>query len=311
MSSIFKKDIAEVNQNKEVSFEDAELIIEKPSLDKKTGNLVITGNFTELGNSIASLVAKYKDTQLTDENFQYVKTLKSHFVSLRTRIEKERKDYKKAYITPADKLVDSMCAELQRIVAEGEDALGKQLAEYDQRRKDELTLILNDYVADSVKKFGLRAEYASKIMLLDKYYNLTQKEEDSIADIERQAETLKKEQTEYDSSCALIKDECSSSGLVAETYIRELAYKSASEILLEIRSDAKIHQEMVKKQEAGEKIEVGSPLTDELKKALSLDEEEDKASLKTVAVKLTYKAELSSVIAQFFKDNGIIVEKIR
>ena len=100
------------------------------------------------------------------------------------------------YITPASKLIDSMCDELQKIVAEGESALTVQLEEYDQKRKDELTLILKDYIADSVAKHGLREEYASQIQLKDKYYNRTQNEEDSADDIENQAAELEKKQKE-------------------------------------------------------------------------------------------------------------------
>ena len=51
-------------------------------------------------------------------------------------------------------------------------------------------MILKDYVAESVEKYGLRDEYATQIQLKKQYFNKTQKEEDSISDIEEQAKDL-------------------------------------------------------------------------------------------------------------------------
>ena len=201
---------------KEVGFSNLELKIEKPRLNADK-TLIVAGNFSELGNNIHSLVEKYKGTVLTEDNVSYVKTLKGHFTSLRTGIERERKEWKKVYITPASKLIDSMCDELQKIVAEGEGALSVQLEEYDQKRKDELTIILQEYVNDAIKKHNLREEYAQQIKLLDKYYNRTQNEEDSADDIEVQATELEKKQKEYDSGVELIKAECADAGFLADT----------------------------------------------------------------------------------------------
>ena len=228
-----------VAQTKEVDFGDIELKIAKPALNSDK-TISIGGNFSDVGSKIQAVVDRYKDTQLTDDNVDYVKTLKKQFVSLRTGIDRERKEYMKVYITPAKDLVDSMCKELLAIVDAGESALGKQLDEYDQRRKDELTIILNEYKADAVAKHNLREEYASQIQLIDKYYNKTQNEEDSADDIERQAVELEKKQSEYDAGVKLITAECEEAGFLADTYIRELSHKSAMEIILEIKADKKV-----------------------------------------------------------------------
>ena len=224
---------AVVEETKEVGFGELELKIAKPTLNSDK-TISVTGNFADLGTKINALVERYSGTQLTEDNVGYVKTLKGQFVSLRTGIERERKEWKKVYLDPADKLIKSMCDELLDIVAKGENALGAQLDKYDQKRKDELTIILKEYVADSVKKHGLREEYATQIKLLDKYYNRTQCEEDSADDIERQACELEKKQKDYDSGVALIRAECKDAGFLADTYIRELAYKTATEIILNI-----------------------------------------------------------------------------
>ena len=296
-----------VEEEKEVGFGELELKIQKPALNADK-TLSITGNFEELGNKIQKVVDKYKNEVLTEENVGYIKNLKSQFVSLRTGIERERREYKKVYLDPATKLINAMCDELQKIVAEGENALGAQLDAYDQRRKDELTVILNEYKDEAAVKHNLRDEYKDQIQLIDKYYNKTQNEEDSADDIERQAAELEKKQKEYDSGVALITTECNDAGLLPDAYLRELQYKSAMEIILEIKQDKKTRDEMKAKEAAGEKIVIGEPITEELKKAVTLDSKEDKEELRTRVLRVTYKPEQAKLIASFFHENKIQFE---
>ena len=299
-----------VEEEKEVGFGELELKIQKPALNADK-TLSISGNFEELGNKIQKVVDKYKNEVLTEENVGYIKNLKSQFVSLRTGIERERKEYKKVYLDPATKLINAMCDELQKIVAKGENALGAQLDAYDQRRKDELTVILNEYKDEAAAKHNLREEYKDQIQLIDKYYNKTQNEEDSADDIERQAAELEKKQKEYDSGVALITTECNDAGLLPDAYLRELQYKSAMEIILEIKQDKKTRDEMKAKEAAGEKIVIGEPITEELKKAVSLDSKEDKEELRTRVLRVTYKPEQAKLMASFFRENKIQFEFIQ
>ena len=299
-----------VEGEKEVGFGELELKIQKPALNADK-TLSISGNFEELGNKIQKVVDKYKNEVLTEENVGYIKNLKSQFVSLRTGIERERKEYKKVYLDPATKLINAMCDELQKIVAEGENALGAQLDAYDQRRKDELTVILNEYKDEAAAKHNLRDEYKDQIQLIDKYYNKTQNEEDSADDIERQAAELEKKQKEYDSGVALITTECNDAGLLPDAYLRELQYKSAMEIILEIKQDKKTRDEMKAKEAAGEKIVIGEPITEELKKAVSLDSKENKEELRTRVLRVTYKPEQARLMASFFRENKIQFEFIQ
>ena len=299
-----------VAQTKEVDFGDIELKIAKPTLNSDK-TISISGNFSDVGSKIQAVVDRYKDTQLTDDNVDYVKTLKKQFVSLRTGIDRERKEYMKVYITPAKDLVDSMCKELLAIVDAGESALGKQLDEYDQRRKDELSIILNEYKADAVAKHNLREEYACQIQLIDKYYNKTQNEEDSADDIERQAVELEKKQSEYDAGVKLITAECEDAGFLADTYIRELSHKSAMEIILEIKADKKVKAELQAKAEAGEKIVIGEPVTEELQKAMSFDSKEKAEEMRVRVLRVTYKPEQAKLMASFFRENKIGFEFIK
>ena len=299
-----------VEEEKGAGFGELELKIQKPALNADR-TLSISGNFEELGSKIQKVVDKYKNEVLTEENVGYIKNLKSQFVSLRTGIERERREYKKVYLDPATKLINAMCDELQKIVAEGENALGAQLDAYDQRRKDELTVILNEYKDEAAAKHNLRDEYKDQIQLIDKYYNKTQNEEDSADDIERQAAELEKKQKEYDSGVALITTECNDAGLLPDAYLRELQYKSAMEIILEIKQDKKTRDEMKAKEAAGEKIVIGEPITEELKKAISLDSKDEAEETRTRVLRVTYKPSQAKLIANFFRENKISFEFIQ
>lgn len=236
-----------------------DLEIYQPEVNE--GKVIVGGNFEALQSKVIALVDKYKNTELTEDNVNYVMALKSNFVSLRTSIEEKRKNYNDIYITPMKKYVDGMCKDLIAKVQEGENALKQQLEEYDQLRKDELTLILQDYVDDSASRHNLRDEYKEQIQLLPKYYNKTQREEDSADDIERQATELEKKQTETDSAIELIKAECEGTVLIVENYIKELDYKSPMEIILEIKTDKKKSEQLLAdmkaKEQSGEKIVIG------------------------------------------------------
>ena len=291
-----------MEMEKKVDFENLALVIQKPKLNTDK-SILVQGNFSELSEKIRSVVDRYKDEVLTEENVGYIKTLKSQFVSLRTGIERERKEYKKAYLDPATKLVNSMCDELQKIVQKGEDALSSQLDAYDQKRKDELTVVLKEYIEEASLRHSLREEYKGKIKILDKYYNKTQKEEDSCDDIERQATELERQQKEYDVGLSLIKQECLASSIQAEPYIRAMEYKSVAEIITEIKEDRKAKEETTTE----EKITVGKPITEELEKAMSYSQSEKRTRI----VRITYTSDKAKLISRFYTDNKIDFEFLK
>lgn len=298
-----------VIETKEVDFGDLELKIAKPTLNQDK-TISVNGNFTELGTKIRAVVDRYKNVELTEDNVDYVKTLKKQFVSLRTGIDRERKEFKKVYLNPAEDLIDSMCKELLKAVDEGESALTVQLDAYDQKRKDELTIILNEYKEDSVAKHNLREEYANQILLKKEYYNKTQNEEDSADDIENQACELEKKQKEYDTGVELIKAECEDAGFLPDTYIRELQYKTTTEIILEIKHDKKASAEIREKEAKGETVVIGEPVNDEIKKELTKASSVKEEVTRTRVLRVTYKPEQASIMARFFRENKISFEFI-
>ena len=275
-----------------------------PAEDSK---LVITSNAEKMKGKIQAIVDRYKGTELTESNVDYVKTLKSHFVSLRTGIERERKEWSKIYIDPMKKTVDTVCKELLAIVAEGETALADQLEAYDQKRKDALTVILNGYKEEAVRNYSLRAEYAERIVLKDKYYNKTQDEGDTITDIEEQASALAKEQQEYDAAVALIKDECEGSTLIPETYIEQLKYRSCTELVMKIKADKKKNLELLEKLKEKEKEEAGEGYvlgedTEGTPFIKNEEREQDKPEMSERVIRIRYPASLNREVSTLFTE---------
>ena len=295
-----------VNEN--VDFGEVEdFKVNAPAVNAQSNAIIVTSNYEELSAKVKGLVAKYGSLKLTEDNVNYVKTVKSHFVSLRTSIERERKEWAKVYLDPAKKTVNAMCDDLQKLVAEGENALGKQLDAYDQRRKDELTEVLEGYKSDLVERYKLRSEYADMVVLKDKYYNKTQNEEDSLEDLELQVKEMLKKQTELDSAMELIDSECEGTTLIKSVYVEQLKYKSVTEIIMQIKRDKKesqkLFEELKTKEENNEKIVIGEPV-----KPVKVSEENNVKSGKETRTRhlvITYSPEQAEVIARFFTENNI------
>jgi Protein of unknown function (DUF1351). len=305
-------------ETEELDFKDLEEFkFEKPEI-AQDNTLVVQSNADTLAGKIKAIVGRYKGVELTESNVGYVKTLKQHFVSLRTSIERERKEWQKCYIDPAKNTIKAVCDDLQKIVSEGESAITEQLDAYDQKRKDELTEVLKQYVAGSVAKHGLRDDFAQMVVIKEKYYNKTQNEDDSADDIEAQAVEAEKKQKEYDAGLELIKAECEGSTLVPETYIKQLQYKSAMELVLEIKADKKRSAEILAELEAkkaeGRKIEIGEPLDSGIKDLIEKEvkpQGKEEGRFRTRRIEITYRADFGEKMMEFFEENGVQVKFLK
>ena len=289
-------------ETKEMKSTGLELQIKKPVM-AKDGTVTINGNFTEVAEKIKAIVEQYKGTILTEDNVTYVKTIKSQFVSLRTAIERERKEYKKVYITPHSRLIDSMCDDLQKLVAEGEDALTIQLEEYDNKRKEELTKILKDYIAMNC---DLTEEEKAKVVLKKEYYNKTQKEEDTYNDIDAQIEALKQAKKDREAAIMLIESELEGTNIPSQLYIRQLEYHNATEVILQIKADKKRMEEEKKAKDVVIKETTSEVYLPEANDSQQMpDVEEGTEEIRTRVMQIWYTASQAEKLNKFFSECGI------
>ena len=258
------KEVAPVTEMDVTEFEKAELLLKKPAL-AKDGTMLVEGNFSEIGKKAQALVEKYKGLELTETNVPFVQAVKMKFTNLRTQIERERKEYKKTYITSAGKLLDLMCDQLQEIVAEGENALQQQLVKYDTKRQDEIREVLQAERDALLSTYGITEQFSSLVAIKDRYFNKTQKEKDSIDDLEAQCKDALKKQEEYTANVALIESEVAGTVLLPSLYIDMLERLSVAEILLKIRNDKKeaqeVYEDVKKAEEKGEPYTVGENIS--------------------------------------------------
>lgn len=297
----------------DVTFKDnMELVLAKPTLTDD-GSIAVMGNFDVLKEKIKDVVEKYKGTKLTDENVGYVKAVHGQFVKLRTGIEAKRKEWKKLYIQTPGELLDALCNDLKGIAEKGESALAQQLDAYDQRRIDELTVVLQEYADEAARNHELREEYAKQIVLKKQYYNKTAKEEESADDIEAQAAELGKKQKEYDAGLALIDAELEGTMLLRDTYVSQLAYRSAMEIVLKIKQDKKesqrLYEEVRRKEEEGKTVTLGEPVSEGVRKVadggVRAQAVKGEDGLRERKLWIRYRSEQADLISDFFEEHGI------
>ena len=98
--------------------------------------------------------------------------------------------------------------------------------------------------------------------------------------------------------------------MLPDAYIRELAYRNAMEIIMEIKQDKKAQAELKAKEAEGEKVTIGadsdSEIAKQIAKATDLPEDEER----TRVLRVTYKGSQAKLMAHFFKENGIKFEFI-
>ena len=81
------------------------------------------------------------------------------------------------------------------------------------------------------------------------------------------------------------------------------------EIILEIKQDKKAKAELQAKIDTGEKVVIGEPLTEEMKKAVILDSKEEEN--RTRVMRIVYKPENAKKIASAMKELCISFEFIK
>lgn len=248
------------------------LKIERLSADEG-GSLAVRGNFEQMKEKITALVEKYSDVEVSEDNLPYIKTLKGHFVSLRTQIEREKRDWKKAYITPVVSFVDSAASELIALASEAENRFASIIDEYDQKRKEELSVIIEEYIEKAMLDNELPLEAKDMFDVKPKFFNKTQKEEDTANDIELQAVHIAKELKKRKMNEELVTKACLDAFLVPDAYLRLLKFQDVSEVL-----------ETIEQHRASEK---------------------DGEKTKEVTLKISYTKEQAKELTKFLKEKRI------
>ena len=194
--------------------------------------LIFNTNFQEFRTLLKEKLEPYVGMKVTDATFNQCDLVRKQCVSLRIMLESRKKDAIKMFITlPRDTLTAEF-QELLDAVAEVELGIKSQMDVYDEERKEDIRAALDDYKARLQEECSLRDKFLANIEYPKAYFNKTQKEADSRADLKMQFATQKALQEEEDTAIELISKECKKNLLLnPEHWIGQLEYRSPAAVL--------------------------------------------------------------------------------
>lgn len=164
-----------------------ELITEKMEVG------IVDFNYEEIKKQLADHAEKYTRLVVTEENIKEMTDVKNDLGKLETAIDTYRKANKKEMERPI-KEFEGKCKELLSILKEVSDPIREQLEYYENIRKEEKEKEVQTLIDEVSTKYGLEKEFANQLVIIPKYLNKTQKEKDTVEDLELRAKVLKEQQ---------------------------------------------------------------------------------------------------------------------
>lgn len=164
-----------------------ELITEKMEVG------IVDFNYEEIKKQLADHAEKYTRLVVTEENIKEMTDVKNDLGKLETAIDTYRKANKKEMERPI-KEFEGKCKELLSILKEVSDPIREQLEYYENIRKEEKEKEVQTLIDEVTKKYELEKEFANQLVIIPKYLNKTQKEKDTVEDLELRAKVLKEQQ---------------------------------------------------------------------------------------------------------------------
>ena len=164
-----------------------ELITEKMEVG------IVDFNYEEIKKQLADHAEKYTRLVVTEENIKEMTDVKNDLGKLETAIDTYRKANKKEMERPI-KEFEGKCKELLSILKEVSDPIREQLEYYENVRKEEKEREVQTLIDEVSTKYGLEKEFANQLVIIPKYLNKTQKEKDTVEDLELRAKVLKEQQ---------------------------------------------------------------------------------------------------------------------
>jgi len=150
---------------------------------------VVRFNYDEIKATVVGLTEQYKGLIVTEETLKSSKSTQRELASLRNQIDTYRKDKKREIKKPIDAFEDK-CKELIGVVLEVENPIKKGLIVFEEKRKKNQQLWVNDIVKEMIEKYKLGEEYADRIITEERFLNATISEQEVVDNIESQAKLL-------------------------------------------------------------------------------------------------------------------------
>lgn len=192
--------MAEVMETTQAGSVMAELTIES-----SVKPCVLDFNYIELKKVLEQRLKDYEHLIVTDDSLDGCKNAKKELVSFRTGLENFRKEKKSEAEKPI-KEFDRHVKELEDMVVKVEKPLDKSLDVYAELVRQKKKAFAEKHIAAAEETYGLRRKFADRLVLKKEFLNVSVTQKSVRADIIAQAETLKREQDEYDKNIAVIRE---------------------------------------------------------------------------------------------------------
>lgn len=154
---------------------------------------IIGFNYDEIKAELVTLTEKHKGLIVTAETLKSSKTTQRELASLRKQIDTYRKDVKREVKKPIDTFEDR-CKELIAVVLEVENPIKQSLVVFEEKRKKNQQLWVDDIVKEMIEKYKLGDKYSVRIITEERFLNATISEDEVVNNIESQAKLLNAEQ---------------------------------------------------------------------------------------------------------------------
>jgi hypothetical protein len=181
-----------VIENEDSVIEIAEPVIESApaviELEPKTLSLVqeFSWNFNEIKAALSSNLTQYTGLVVTDENLKVMEKTQKEIASLRTLIGKYKlhvkKDLEKPYLQ-----FEVQIKELLNLVESVEKPIKDQLEVYENKRRDQKSIMVQAIINEVSQQLGLEEKYSSQIAIADKHLNRTTTKKEIIEDVQMRA----------------------------------------------------------------------------------------------------------------------------
>ncbi len=169
----------------ETVIESAPAVIE---LEPKTLSLVqeFNWNFADIKAALSSRLESYVGLVVTDENLKDMEKSQKSIASLRTLIGKYKlqvkKDLEKPYLQ-----FEVQIKELLNLVESVEKPIKEQLEVYENKRRDQKSIMVQEIINEVSQQLGLEEKYSSQIAIADKHLNRTTTKKEITEDIQMRA----------------------------------------------------------------------------------------------------------------------------
>lgn len=204
---------------------------------------IITYNYEVVKKCVELKAQQYAGIIVTDDNLKQAKQDRANLASARVAIDEFRKAKKKEMSVNID-LMEKQCKELISIIEGVEKPLQAGIDVYDNEKREKRRQQALKFIQTTADSLGLRAEYASRLVVKDFYLNLTGTQKEVKEDINKEGLALKGEQDKHDANIQTILtviesvNNSLSTKLDAEEFINALKFYSVSEIVDNINNRA-------------------------------------------------------------------------